>query len=103
MPSSRVAAMVAYHRGVCSHGELDRAQTTRERVRAGAQAIQELNAFVEGARAMSPVPPQVYEAVQDAEQRVEEIRRRAGGADGPAATNRRIAQGTACRELQIPM
>lgn len=76
---SRVAAMVAYHRGVCSHGELDRAQTTRERVRAGAQAIQELNAFIEGARAMSPVPPQVYEAVQDAEQRVEEIRRRAGG------------------------
>lgn len=79
---SRVAAMVAYHRGVCSHGEFDRAQTTRERVRAGAQAIQELNAFVEGARAMSPVPPEVIRAVEDAESRVEEIRRRAGGGRG---------------------
>jgi len=76
---STVSAMVAYQRGVCSHGEFERAQTTRERVRAGAQATQQLNAFVEGARAMSPVPPQVYNAVQDAERRVEEIRRAMGG------------------------
>lgn len=76
---STVAAMIAYQRGVCSHGEFDRAQTTRERVRTGAQAIQELNAFVEGARRMSPVPPEVVRAVEDAEQRVEDIRRRAGG------------------------
>lgn len=76
---STVSAMIAYQRGVCSNGEFERAQTTRERVRAGAQAIQELNAFIEGARAMSPVPPEVYNAVQDAEQRVAEIRRRAGG------------------------
>ncbi len=76
---STVAALIAYQRGVCSHGDFERAQTTRERVRAGAQAMQQLNAFIEGARAMSPVPPQVYTAVQDAEQRVAEIRRRAGG------------------------
>lgn len=76
---STASAMIAYHRGVCSHGEFDRAQTTRERVRTGAQAIQELNAFVEGARRMSPVPAEVVTAVQDAEQRVEDIRRRAGG------------------------
>lgn len=76
---STVSAMIAYQRGVCSHGEFDRAQTTRDRVRTGAQATQELNAFVEGARAMSPVPPEVYNAVQDAERRVAEIRRRAGG------------------------
>lgn len=76
---STVAAMIAYQRGVCSHGEFDRAQTTRERVRTGAQAIQELNAFVEGARRMSPVPPEIVQAVEDAEQRVEDIRRRAGG------------------------
>ena len=75
---SRVAAMVAYHRGLCSHGEFERARTTRERVRAGAEAIQELNAFIEGARGMSPVPPDVYDAVQDAAQRVEEVRRRTG-------------------------
>ncbi len=78
---STVAAMIAYQRGVCSHGEFDRAQTTRERVRTGAQAIQQLNAFVEGARRMSPVPPEIVTAVEDAEQRVEDIRRRAGGVD----------------------
>lgn len=76
---STVGAMVAYQRGLCSYGEFDRAETTRERVRTGAQAMQELNAFIEGARAMSPVPPRVYRAVEDAERRVEEIRRRAGG------------------------
>lgn len=75
---STVAAMIAYQRGVCSHGEFDRAQTTRERVRAGAQAIQQLNAFIEGARRMSPVPPEVFNAAQDAERRVADIRRRAG-------------------------
>lgn len=75
---SYVSAMIAYSRGVCSHGEFDRAETTRDRVRSGAQAIQELNAFVEGARAMSPVPPAVYNAVQDAERRVADIRRRQG-------------------------
>ena len=72
---SYVAAMVAYQRGVCSHDDFDRAQTTRDRVRTGAAAIEQLNAFIDGARAMSPVPPEVYNAVQDAERRVAEIRR----------------------------
>jgi hypothetical protein len=79
---SFVSAMIEYRRGVCTHGEFDRAETTRDRVRSGAQATQELNAFVEGARAMSPVPPDVYNAVQDAERRVEEIRRAMGGRGG---------------------
>lgn len=72
-------AMIAYQRGLCTNGEFERAQTTRERVRSGAQATQELNAFIEGARAMSPVPPEVYNAVLDAERRVLEIRRAMGG------------------------
>ena len=72
---SYVAAMVAYQRGVCSHDDFDRAQTTRDRIRTGAAAIEQLNAFIDGARAMSPVPPEVYNAVQDAERRVAEIRR----------------------------
>jgi hypothetical protein len=79
LQQSFVGAMVAYGRGVCTHGEFERAETTRERVRTGAQATQELNAFVEGARAMSPVPPEVYRAVEDAERRVAEIRRTMGG------------------------
>ena len=76
---SRVSAMMAYQNGLCSFGEFSRAETTRDRVRSGAQATQELNAFVEGARAMSPVPPEVFNAVQDAETKVEEIRRAMGG------------------------
>jgi hypothetical protein len=76
---SYVSAMIAYRRGVCTHGEFDRAETTRERVRSGAQATQELNAFIEGARAMSPAPPEVYNAAQDAERRVSAIRRGARG------------------------
>jgi hypothetical protein len=79
---SHVSAMMAYQRGVCSHQDFERAETTRDRVRAGAQATQELNAFIEGARAMSPVPPDVYNAVQDAERRVAEIRRAMGGRGG---------------------
>lgn len=74
-----VSAMIAYRRGVCSHAEFDRAQTTRDRVRAGAEAIQQLNAFSEGARQMSPVPPAVARAVEDAERRVETIQRAMGG------------------------
>ena len=75
---SRVSALMAYQNGVCSYGEFSRAETTRDRVRSGAQATQELNAFIEGARAMSPVPPEVYNAVQDAERKVEEISRAMG-------------------------
>lgn len=77
-----VSAMMAYRRGVCSHGEFERAQTQRSRVSSGARAIQELNAFVEGARAMSPVPPAVVDAVGDAERRVEVIQRRMGRGRG---------------------
>jgi hypothetical protein len=79
---SRVSALIAYRNGVCSHQEFQRAETTRDRVRSGAQAMQELNAFVEGARAMSPVPPDVYNAVQDAERRVLEIQRSMGRRGG---------------------
>ncbi len=79
---SYVSAMIAYRRGVCSQDEFERAQTSRDRVRSGAQAMQQLNAFVEGARAMSPVPPEVYNAVQDAERRVVEIQRSMGRGRG---------------------
>ncbi|MEM7414039.1 MAG: hypothetical protein AAF389_01000 [Gemmatimonadota bacterium] len=70
-----VSAMIAYRRGICSHNEFERAETQRDRVRAGARAIEELNAFSEGARQMSPVPPEVARAVEDAERLVEEIQR----------------------------
>jgi tetratricopeptide (TPR) repeat protein len=74
-----VAALIAYGRGVCTHGEFERARTTRERVRTGAAAMEELQAFVQGAEQMAPRPPEVERAMADASRRVEEIRRTVGG------------------------
>jgi len=74
-----IAALIAYGRGVCTHGEFDRAQTTRERVRTGAAAMEELQAFVVGAEQMAPRPAEVERAMVDATRRVEEIRRSVGG------------------------
>ncbi len=75
LEQNRVSALVAYRRGVCSQGEFERAETTRSRVQAGSRALQELNAFAEGARAMSPIPAEVMTAIADAERRVEAIQR----------------------------
>ena len=76
---SFVTAMIEYRRGVCTHGEFERAETTRERVRTGATAMQELQGFVGGAEQMSPTPPEVHSAIEDARQRIEQIRRSVGG------------------------
>lgn len=82
---SYVTAMVVYRRGVCTHGEFERAETTRERVRTGAAAMQELQEFVDGAAQMSPVPPDVEAAIEDAQGRIEQIRRSVGGGRGGGA------------------
>ena len=80
-----VTAMIEYRRGVCTHGEFDRAETTRERVRTGAAAIQELRGFVQGAEGMSPIPAEVRAAIEDAQRRVEQIQRSMGGPGGGRA------------------
>lgn len=77
-----VTAMIEYRRGVCTHGEFDRAETTRERVRAGAAAMQELQGFVAGAEQMAPAPLEIRNAIEDAQQRIEQIRRSVGGRGG---------------------
>lgn len=82
---SFVTAMIEYRRGVCTHGEFERAETTRERVRAGATAMQELQGFVTGAEQMAPMPPEVRNAIEDAQQRIEQIRRSVGGGRGGEA------------------
>lgn len=74
-----VTAMIEYRRGVCTHGEFERAETTRERVRTGSTAMQELQGFIQGAEQMSPRPAEVDRAVEDAQRRVEQIRRSVGG------------------------
>lgn len=74
-----VGALIEYERGICSNGEFDRAETTRERVRTGSAAIQELQAFIDFGERIDPVPPLVQRAIQDARNRIEDIRRRMVG------------------------
>ncbi len=75
LEQNRVSAMIAYRRGTCYHAAFERAETTRERVSTGSDAIEQLNAFSQGAREMSPVPPDVARAVEHAERLVVEIQR----------------------------
>ena len=74
-----VGALIDYERGLCSHGEFDRAQTTRERVRTGSAAIQELQSFIDFGERIEPVPPVVQTAIEDTRSRIELIRRRMAG------------------------
>jgi hypothetical protein len=74
-----VGGLIQYERGICSHGEFDRAETTRERVRTGSAAIQELQSFIAFGERIEPVPPLVQTAIEDARSRIEEIRRRMVG------------------------
>lgn len=74
-----VGGLIQYERGICSHGEFDRAETTRERVRTGSAAIQELQSFIEFGERIEPVPPLVRTAIEDARSRIEDIRRRMVG------------------------
>jgi hypothetical protein len=74
-----VGALIDYERGLCSHGEFDRAETTRERVRTGSAAIQELQSFIDFGERIEPVPPVVQTAIEDARSRIDLIRRRMAG------------------------
>ena len=74
-----VGALIGYERGLCSHGEFDRAETTRERVRTGSAAIQELQGFIEFGERIEPVPAAVQTGIEDARSRIELIRRRMAG------------------------
>jgi hypothetical protein len=74
-----VGALISYERGLCSQGEFDRAQTTRERVRTGSASIQELQAFIDFGERIEPVPAAVATAIEDARGRIEDIRRRMAG------------------------
>lgn len=74
-----VGALIQYERGMCSAGEFDRAETTRERVRTGSAAIQDLQGFIDFGERIEPVPDAVASAVEDARDRIETIRRRMTG------------------------
>jgi hypothetical protein len=68
-------ALIRYERGLCLHGEFDRSQTTRERVRTGSAAITQLQEFVDFGERIEPVPEVVRPALEDARNRIETIRR----------------------------
>jgi hypothetical protein len=74
-----IGALIQYERGLCSHGEFDRSQTTRERVRSGSQAITEFQDFIDFGERIEPVPPAVQPAIEDARNRIDTIRRRMAG------------------------
>jgi hypothetical protein len=74
-----VGALLNYERGLCTQGEFDRAQTTRERVRTGSAAITELQSFIDFGERIEPVPEPVRTAIDDARSRIEDIRRRMAG------------------------
>jgi len=69
-----VTALIRYQTGVCTNGEFDRAQTTRDRVRTGATTIRELEEFIAEAGRIPAPPPQVEAAVTDARRRIDLVR-----------------------------
>lgn len=79
-----VLAMAEYHRAICAQREFESAEGTVNRLQTGSRAIQELESFIEAARALSPVPSRVESALIDARARVEKIREelRAAGRGG---------------------
>jgi hypothetical protein len=74
-----LGALIQYERGVCSAGEFDRAETTRERVRTGSEAIQQLQGFIDFGQRIDPIPAPVHTAIDDARDRIDLIRRRIAG------------------------
>lgn len=77
-------ALAQYRRGLCSQRDFERAEGAIAVVRAGAEAVQTLETFLELAGEVPNPPQALTSAVADAENRIEEIREQArrGGGDG---------------------
>jgi len=69
-----VLVLIDYQLAMCTYGEARQARTQSELARLRAQAGQELEAFIQRAEAMSPMPPELQAAVADARQRLSEVR-----------------------------
>jgi tetratricopeptide (TPR) repeat protein len=72
-------SLVEYQRGICSQGEFDRAKSTMDRVRTGARAIRELQAFIGLAEALPSAPDELQNAVDDAKKRIADMQSRIRG------------------------
>jgi tetratricopeptide (TPR) repeat protein len=69
-----VMALIDYQLAMCTYGESRQARTQSELQSLRQQAAQEFQRFIDKAEALTPVPPEVQAALQDARQRMAEIR-----------------------------
>jgi len=69
-----VLALIDYQLAMCTYGESGQARTQSDLRRLRDQATQEFQRFIDKAEALSPMPPEVGAAVEDARQRMAEIR-----------------------------
>jgi hypothetical protein len=75
-------ALGKYQVGLCSQHAVDQADGTVALVRAGGQAVRDLQAFIDEAEGLSDPSPAVARALTDARTRIEDIRERVrGGGD----------------------
>lgn len=73
-----VLALVQYQLGMCGYGEFRQADNAAAARRAGQAALEAFGEFRERARGLSPIPPEVQAAMDDARQRVQEIQQGLG-------------------------
>lgn len=69
-----VLALIDYQLAMCTYGESRQARTQGDLQRLREQATGEFQRFLDKAEALSPMPPEIQAAVQDARQRMAEIR-----------------------------
>jgi tetratricopeptide (TPR) repeat protein len=69
-----VLALIDYQLAMCTYGESRQARTQSELRRLNEQATGEFQRFLDKAEAITPMPPEIQAAVQDARQRLAEIR-----------------------------
>ncbi|MFO8175366.1 MAG: protein phosphatase 2C domain-containing protein [Longimicrobiales bacterium] len=69
-------ALAAYQRAHCTYQEFQRVDEPLDILRVGSNAIDEYEDFIEEGEALSPVPPAISSALEEARIHIEEIRER---------------------------
>lgn len=72
-------ALAGFQEANCAYQEFARAREPTELLRTGAPAIQAYEAFLRQGESITPTPPDVAEAMEEARTRIEEIRERMRG------------------------
>lgn len=76
-------ALAAYQRAHCTYQQFQRVDEPLDILRVGSNAIDEYENFIEEGEALSPLPPEISSALEEARIHIEEIRERmrSGGQD----------------------